>query len=93
MSKQPSPASAQAPAIIPPLTNVHDALQRALVHDRDKVTMAPVNFKSHPIMKAAAEEICARAGTTLSGFLRECINGLVRDFHGEKTAAKLENSI
>lgn len=70
-------------------TNVHDALRDAAVKERDRVAFVNANFKIHPIKKELAEEICSQHGTTLSSFLRECIEGLVTDYMGPKAANKL----
>lgn len=75
-----------------PLTNVHDALQRAVLTDRDKVNLIPATFKINPLKKELAEQICAKSGTTLSSFLRECVEGLVGDYVGPKAAAKLDRT-
>lgn len=66
------------------LTNVHDALARSQETDRNKVPLVNANFKCHPIKKEVAERICVKNGTTLSGFLRECVEGLVKDYVGDK---------
>ena len=75
-----------------PLTSVHDALQQAQVAERDRVAFINTNFKCHPAKKAAVESILETHGTTLSAFLRACMDGLVRDYAGPKLAAKLEAS-
>lgn len=74
------------------LTNVHDAMNRAQVSERDRVALVNANFKIHPIKKEVAEQICAKNGTTLSAFLRECVEGLISDYIGEKAAAEIEDS-
>jgi hypothetical protein len=75
-----------------PLTSVHDALREAKLAERDRIVFVNANFKCHPAKKAAAEAICEAEGTTLSAFLRACMDGLVTDYAGPKMAAKLEAS-
>lgn len=72
-----------------PLTNVHDALRRAVIADSKKVALTNANFKMHPLRKEVAEEICQKNGTTLSAFLRECTDGLIMDYAGPDVAKKL----
>lgn len=72
------------------LTNVHDALNKAVESERDRVTFVNANFKIHPIKKEVAEQICNKHGTTLSAFLRECVDGLVKDYVGEEATKSLE---
>ena len=74
----------------PKLSNIHEALRRAQVSERDRVALVNANFKVHPIKKQVGEQICNQSGTTLSSFLRECINLLVEDYAGEKAANDLE---
>lgn len=71
------------------LSSVHDALSRAALSERDRVTLVNANFKIHPLRKEIAEGICAKNATTLSAFLRECTDVLILDFLGPKEAAKL----
>lgn len=66
------------------LTNIHEALQRAQISE--KVALVNGTYKIHPTKKEIAEQICAKHGTTLSAFVRECVEGLVSDYCGEKTA-------
>lgn len=68
---------------VPQLTNVHEAMQNAVTKDRDKVILINANFKVHPIKKEIAEQICEKHGTSLSAFLRECVEGLVKDYTGQ----------
>jgi hypothetical protein len=79
-------------ARVPPTTSVHDALSRAQQSHRDRICLKNANFKADPLKKEIAEGICAGHGTTLSAFLRECLDGLVRDYVGPKTMEKLESS-
>lgn len=75
------------------LTDVHEALSRAQDSDKDRVALVNANFKIHPIKKEVAEQICAKNGTTLSSFLRECVNGLVKDYVGDKASESLEATL
>lgn len=74
------------------LVNVGDALQRAIGKERDRVALVNANFKLHPVKKNIGEQICEKSGTTLSAFLRECVDGLIEGQIGKKAAAKLEAS-
>lgn len=75
--------------IVPPTTDVHAALSKAAAKERDNITFVNTNFKCHPLKKQAAEQICEQNGATLSGFLRECIDGLIVDYMGAKALSKL----
>jgi len=70
-------------------SDVHDALKRAQLAEREKVVLINTNFKIHPQKKEMAEQICAAHGTTLSAFLRECVHSLVADYAGEKTVTEI----
>lgn len=63
---------------------VHDALTIAQAVDLARVpqSLIPTTVRLHPDAKEAAEGICARHMTTLSSYLRECVNVLVRDYAG-----------
>lgn len=63
---------------------VHDALTIAQAVDLARVpqSLVPTTVRMHPDAKVAAEAICARHGTTISSYLRECVNVLVRDYGG-----------
>jgi hypothetical protein len=74
-----------------PLTNVHDALHRAVLSERNRVNLVPATFKIDPLKKEISEQICQKNGTTLSSFLRECCEGLILDYAGPKAAAKLNS--
>ena len=74
----------------PHLHTVHDAITRAILASQDKAKLETATFKVHPKKKELAELICEKQGTTLSEFLRECVNGLCEDYVGQKTADKLE---
>lgn len=71
------------------VSNVHQALSRAVDSERNRVALVNANFKVDPLRKETAEGICAKHGTTLSAFLRECCDVLLLDFLGPKEAAKL----
>lgn len=72
------------------LTNVHDALSRAQEKAKNKVALVNANFKINPLNKEIAEQICVKNGTTMSEFLRECVDGLIEDYMGQKTFSELE---
>lgn len=72
------------------LTSVHEALNRAQLSEKDKVALVNGTFKIHPIKKEMAEQICEKHGTTLSAFLRECVEGLVKDYIGDKATKQIE---
>lgn len=80
---------AKSAEAIPPTTDIHDALQRATISEGNRVRLTNANFKMNPVKKELAEQICAKNGTTLSAFLRECIDGLIGDFVGPKAAKQL----
>ncbi len=72
-----------------PVTSVHDALQRAVLSESNRVAMVNVNFKVDPGRKSIAEGICEKNGTTLSAYFRECIDGLILDYAGPKVSREL----
>lgn len=72
-----------------PVTNVHDALTRAIDVRKTKVNMVNQTFKVHPLAKELAAEICEKHGIDPSEFLRECLNALVRDYVGPDRMIKL----
>lgn len=72
-----------------PVTSVHDALQRAVLSESNRVAMVNANFKVDPGRKSVAETICEKNGTTLSAYLRECTDGLIIDYAGPKVARDL----
>ncbi len=69
------------------LTNVHEALSLATVstHPENKL-LACASFRLDTDVKEQAAQICSRHGVTISDFLRECANGLVRDYAGMSKA-------
>lgn len=71
------------------VTNVHEALSRAVESEKNRVALINANFKINPIKKEIADGICETNGTTLSAFLRECVEGLIKDFVGPKAYAKI----
>lgn len=85
-------AARNAHAEIAPLTNVHDALQRAKLADRDKVRLVNATIKLDPLKKEAAESLCDKGGTSLSAFLRECVDGLLFDYMGAKSFRQLQGA-
>lgn len=73
-----------------PVSNVHEALSRAVDAERNRVPMRPYNFKCNPFLLEAAEAICVKNATTLPAFFRQCAELLVADYAGPKAiAAKL----
>lgn len=78
------------PKEVKPLTNVHDAIHRAQISESDRAALINANFKIHPTKKVVVEQICKQNGTTFSAFLRECCDGLIGDYVGEKAASDLE---
>lgn len=67
------------------LTTVHEALRSAVEAQKsqekdDPVSQTSVTFRLQKDVKKRAEEICARHGTTLSAFHRQCTLALVRDY-------------
>ena len=77
----------------PQLTNIQDAMQRAQEAAKDRVALVNANFKINPIKKEIAEQICQKNAVTLSEFLRECVEGLISDYVGEKTASQTSETI
>lgn len=63
----------------PSLTSVHDAMIRAADATRQP-PLVSYPFKLNQAHKDLCEKICARHGTTLPEFLRQCMAGLVRDY-------------
>lgn len=76
---------------IKPLTNIHDAMSRAIESEKERVPLVNANFKINPLKKEIAEQICEKNATTLSAFLRECAEGLIQDYMGEKASGTLES--
>lgn len=72
-----------------PVSNVHDALTRAVESRKAKVNLINQTFKCHPVVKELGAEICEKHGIDLSEFLRECLNALVRDYVGPDRMIKL----
>lgn len=63
------------------LTSVHQALQAAAQEDRkNQAPLVPVSLKAHSDTKEVCEKICKSNGTTLSSFLRKCMEGLAQDY-------------
>lgn len=71
------------------LTNIHTALNKAQDSNNQRVALINANFKINPFKKEMAEQICRQNATTLSAFLRECVDGLIRDYAGEKAACSI----
>ena len=70
-----------------PPTTLHEALQDAVVETRE-TTQPTKNFSVRLSEQAAAQAqaICTAHGTTLSGYLRHCVLGLIRDYGCESEA-------
>lgn len=66
--------------MIEELTDVHEALMQASDNSREKPTYITVTAKMEQRTKDLASIICAKNGTNLSAFLRECCKGLVKDY-------------
>lgn len=67
-------------------TNVHDALQKAVMRERERKSSSAsevVGVKVQAHKKQLAKAICEQHGTTLSAFLRECVDGLLTDYSGQ----------
>lgn len=62
------------------LTDVHEALMLASDDSKEKPAYITVTAKMEQRTKDLASMICAKNGTNLSAFLRECCKGLVRDY-------------
>ncbi len=69
-----------SPFEIPP-TNLHEALQDAVMETRE-ATQPTKNFsvRLSEGSAAQAQAICQAHGTTLSGYLRHCVLGLIQDY-------------
>ena len=61
-----------------PLTTVHEALDNAVFAAVGPGE--PVAFRLDPELKRRAMQICEMSGTSLSEFLRQCVQGLVSDY-------------
>lgn len=71
------------------LMDIHAALAKAQDNNTQRVALVNANFKLNPFKKEMAEQICYQNATTLSAFLRECVDGLIRDYAGEKAACSI----
>lgn len=71
------------------VSSVHQALNRAISSERERVALVNANFKINPVHKELTEGICLKNGTTISSFLRECCTVLLIDYLGPKEAARL----
>lgn len=72
------------------LTNVHEALHRAIYESTHESQLKNCTFKVLPSRKQLAEQICARHGTTLSTYLRQCVNSLIVDYVAPRDLAEWE---
>ncbi len=71
------------------VSNVHEAVNRAVSSERDRVALVNANFKINPVHKELTETICLKNGTTISSFLRECCSLLLIDYLGPKKASEI----
>lgn len=62
-------------------TDVHHAMKRAQWASEQK-EMVTATFRLDSETKTKAEAICERNSTTLSGYLRQCCEVLVEEYHG-----------
>lgn len=62
------------------LTNVHEALHDSALKNQNNPAMVSVTIRLPEPVKQKVTTLCVRHGTTLSAFLRECAEGLVRDY-------------
>lgn len=73
------------------LHSVHDSLREASQEDKDEGDSTVASFRIGRQVKEAADVICKSNATTLSGFLRKCVEGLVRDYCPGQTQASGED--
>lgn len=63
------------------MRTVHDAIQSAQDEQfQPAQPMEPCTFKVRPETREMAEQICERHGVSMSAFVRNCVEGLVRDY-------------
>lgn len=62
------------------LATIQEALSQSRFNDEQKTQLVAAATKLNPETKQLADEICERNCTTLSGFLRECVNELIKDY-------------
>jgi hypothetical protein len=63
------------------LTTVHSALAEAASEPRqEEAAMGTYTFRVHKDRREKAEMLCKQHGTTLSAYLRKCIETLPRDY-------------
>lgn len=62
------------------LSTVHDALSKSVLSD-DSDAMIQGSFRVNKSIKEQAELICKEGGTTLSSFIRSCLNVLIEDYN------------
>lgn len=66
------------------LTNIHECLADAAsephVKSLEEKPLKAFSFRIREESFAAASEICDRHGTTISEFLRQCCEAIVRDY-------------
>lgn len=62
------------------LTTVHEALAEAASETGSEEAMATFTFRAHSEKISRAKDICMANGTTLSEYLRKCMEVLARDY-------------
>lgn len=62
------------------MTDVHQALSKAAASSRSKGEMRNFSVRLPEGVKEPAQEICARNGTDLGTYLRECAKALISDY-------------
>lgn len=63
------------------LTDVHQALSTAATESlAESQPLYPFSFRISKETAEKVQELCARHGTTLSEFVRQCCEGLVKDY-------------
>lgn len=62
------------------LTNVHDAMKAAVLAEPEQPEYHVRTFRLPTAMNELTDRICKQHGTTMSAFLRQCCEGLVRDY-------------
>lgn len=64
------------------LSNIHEAMQSAILESQQESQMTTGSVKLPAHIKDQAQAICERHGVTLSAFFRQCATHLVRDYGG-----------
>lgn len=70
--------------------NVHDAVHRAAILEKLSTTeMKPAGYRVDPERQSEASKILFSRSTTLSAYLRACIDCLIIDVSGPERAREL----